>query len=251
MANQDQDRRIKAECQLKSLLADCGIDDPQGRTIMEIGFKSGHFLHQCHLRGMKPVGLEVEQQYCDYVQRRLPDLPVMCYGGRVFPVDDQSIDIVVSFQVLEHVESVETVIRESIRVLKPGGIMYHICPNYNSFYEGHFKVIWWPFLTRATGRMYLKLLRKYKPSYEALNIIKPATIRQIIKQFSDHAQIISMGKNQFEQQFTLQQADKVQHKLLRSILHTMLRFPALSRLPLKLISSLKWYYPMAVIVRKK
>lgn len=251
MAKQEQDRTEKAEYHLKSLLADCGIDDPQGRTIMEIGFKSGHFLHQCRLMGMEPVGLEVQQQYCDYVQRRLPDLRVMCYEGRVFPVDDQSVDIVASFQVLEHVESVEAIIRESMRVLKPGGIMYHICPNYNSFYEGHFEVIWWPFLTRATGRTYLKLLRKYKPSYEALNIIKPVTVRQIIKQFSDQAQIISMGKNQFEQRFTLQQANKVRHKLLRNILYTMLRFPAMSRFPIKLISSLKWYYPMTVIVRKK
>ena len=251
MANQEQDRKVKAEYQLKSLLADCGIDDPQGRTIIEVGFKTGHFLHQCSLMGMEPVGLEVEQQYCDYMQRRSPDLQVMCYEGRVFPVDDQSADIVASFQVLEHVESVEAIIRESMRVLKPGGIMYHICPNYNSFYEGHFKVIWWPFLTRATGRTYLKLLRKYKPSYEALNIIKPATVRQIVKQFSDHAQIISLGKNQFQQRFTSQQTDKVQHKLLRSILYTMMRFPALSRFPIKLISSLKWYYPMTVIVRKK
>lgn len=251
MAKSDQDRESKAKDQLASFLVDCAIEQPQGSTVLEIGFKSGHFLDQCHNAGMDCVGLEVERKYFDHVKRRLPHIRAICYDGEVFPLDDASVDYVVSFQVLEHVESVEAIITECMRVLKPGGMMYHICPNYKSFYEGHFNVFWWPFLNKSTGRTYLKLLGKYNPSYEALSIVKPKTVKRIVRGLPDNAEIISLGKREFDRKFSSKQAAKVKNKGLQSILNVMLRFPLLSKIPLKLIARAGWYYPMTIIIKRK
>lgn len=42
------------------------------------------------------------------------------YNGRILPFGDSSFDAVVSFQVLEHVEDLESVLNELVRVAKPG-----------------------------------------------------------------------------------------------------------------------------------
>lgn len=47
------------------------------------------------------------------------------YDGRRLPFDDGSMDVVLSFDVLEHVRKPEAVIDEMFRVLVPGGHMVH------------------------------------------------------------------------------------------------------------------------------
>jgi SAM-dependent methyltransferase len=50
---------------------------------------------------------------------------------------DASFDLVVSNQVLEHVEDLDAVLREIHRVLKPGGVVLSIFPSRDVFREGH------------------------------------------------------------------------------------------------------------------
>jgi SAM-dependent methyltransferase len=51
---------------------------------------------------------------------------VRLYDGKRFPLDDESVDIIWSRSVLEHVKDYRDVLREMERVLKPGGISCHI-----------------------------------------------------------------------------------------------------------------------------
>lgn len=54
---------------------------------------------------------------------KAPVLEIDPATGRV-PLADQSIDLVLSTQVLEHVPNVLPYLREAFRVLKPGGLLY-------------------------------------------------------------------------------------------------------------------------------
>jgi SAM-dependent methyltransferase len=56
--------------------------------------------------------------------------------GRL-PFEENSFDLVVSDQVLEHVEDLETATREMYRVLGPDGIAYHQFPSREVLREGH------------------------------------------------------------------------------------------------------------------
>jgi len=56
--------------------------------------------------------------------------------GRV-PFQDDFFDLVISNQVLEHVEDLETATREIYRVLAPDGIAYHHFPSREVLREGH------------------------------------------------------------------------------------------------------------------
>ncbi len=241
----------KARSQFQSLLTDCRIDTPQGLRLLELGFKRGDFLRICRDAGMDAVGLEVEPGYYQRLKRECPDLNLILYDGRAVPLPDASFDLVASFQVLEHVGSLETTLAECIRLLKPGGLMYHVLPNYHSFYEGHYHLFWWPFLNRAGGRRYLKLLRKYTPYYETLNLVKPRTLRSILLRRQDAIEVLSLGQDEFKKRFTPDQIAKVNHPLLRGVLNGIYRCGFLKGTLTGLISGCEFYYPITLIVRKK
>ena len=213
MSDKHEHKFQKAQYQLQSTLDDCGIKNPERLKLLEVGFKEGVFLQACRQAKIDAAGLEVESGYYNRLHRQDPDLELIQYDGKIVPLPDASFDIIVSYQVLEHVGSLETTLSECIRLLKPGGTMYHVFPNYHSFYEGHYNVLWWPFLNQTSGRWYLKLLRKYTPYYETLNIIKPKTVRRIMAEHRDHIEVLSLGKSEFEKRFTPEQIAKVNQRL--------------------------------------
>jgi SAM-dependent methyltransferase len=241
----------KAYNQLRSFLAECRIEDPRNKKILEIGFKNGLFLNQCRKAGLRPTGIEINKKYYEAVKSKYPDLDVILYDGGTIPLPDESFDFVVSYQVLEHVTSIEHIFSECIRILKPGGIMYHVCPNYGSFYEGHYNVVWLPFFSKTLGRLYLKLLRRYNSYYETLNIIKPKLVAQPLHRHQDDITIISLGRTEFINKFKLEQIKKVNQKLLQKILKLLLRLPLVKKWILELICQANLYYPITIIAMKK
>lgn len=250
MADDRISLRCKAQSQLKSFLADCRVEAVKGKKVLEIGFKNGLFLDECHNAGLDAAGLEINRQYFDTVQQDFPHLKLFHYDGGRFPVDDGSVDFVVSFQVLEHVDSTEQIIQECLRVLKSGGIMYHVCPNYHSFYEGHYNLLWLPFLSKKTGRWYLKLLRRYAPNFEQLNLIRPAEARAVLGRYGSELETISLGKKEFIARFSPEQIEKVGNTFLRNVLKVVFCVPGLKHAFLGFACWAEFYYPMTVICKK-
>ncbi len=246
----ENELRQKALTQLKSFLAECKIDDFKGRKIFEIGFKNGLFLDECRREGLMPTGLEINEEYVREVKARFPYLDLLLYDGGTFPVSDASVDFVVSFQVLEHVGSIEHIIGESLRILKPGGIMYHVSPNYCSFYEGHYNLIWLPFLNKTLGRYYLKLLGRYTPYYESLNLIKPGFAERALRRYGSDITVLSLGRREFINNFNAGQIEKVNQKVLRKTLKLLLRLGFVKDCFLWLISRMNLYYPIIIIAKK-
>ncbi|MHC4232376.1 MAG: class I SAM-dependent methyltransferase [Planctomycetota bacterium] len=251
MKSRKEHKCQKAQYQLQSTLDDCGIKNLQSLKLLEVGFKKGTFLQACREAKIDAAGLEVEAGYYNRLHRQDPDLELILYDGNIVPLPDASFDIIVSYQVLEHVGSLETTLSECVRLLKPGGIMYHVFPNYHSFYEGHYNVLWWPFLNQKSGRGYLKLLRKYTPYYETLNIVKPKTVRRIMVAHEEHIEVLSLGKNEFEKRFTPEQIAKVNQRLLRGLLKSIHAVPPVRWVVLKLMGTCGIYYPITLIARKK
>jgi SAM-dependent methyltransferase len=248
--DEEKGLRQKAKNQIDSFLAECGIQDYRGKRILEVGYKNGLCLDECLKAGLVPVGLEINKTYYENVRAEFPHLEALLYDGGTFPLPDASFDFVVSFQVLEHVQSIEHIFRECIRVLKPGGIMYHVCPNYFSFYEGHFAVFWLPFLNKPLGLRYLKLIGSHVDGYEDLNIIKPRDITRALKAQGEKVQIISLGRAEFVKRFDRRQIEKVNQKFLRAALKIVLAIPLLKDVLLRLVAYANLYYPLTIIARR-
>lgn len=75
--------------------------------------------------------------------------------GERLPYRDQTFDAVLSYQTLEHVQDVEMVLAEMLRVVKPGGALHLRCPDYRGTFEGHYLVPWLPLMPRTLARAYL------------------------------------------------------------------------------------------------
>ena len=80
--------------------------------------------------------------------------------GEELPFPENCFDIVYSSNVLEHTSVPEKVIREGMRVLKPGGTLQFVFPNYHSFFDGHYAVFHPPVVTHLFFPFYVKYITK-------------------------------------------------------------------------------------------
>lgn len=113
--------------------------------------------------------------------QHLPYTSIDC-GGEAIPYDNNSFDLVYSFEVLEHVENPRKVLEEIYRILKPGAYAYISTCNYDSFYEGHYKRFWNPFIgVEGNRKKYLK--KGLSPKFlSELNFITKKQIKRWTKE---------------------------------------------------------------------
>ena len=133
--------------------------DLNGKKILELGSGSGPFLAHMKNMGFDIVGVEPDP--CSYksavkllIKNNLKKQIIWCVKGEKLPFPDSSFDVVVSFQVLEYVQDPFKTLQETKRVLKKGGVIYFVIPNYFSFWEGHYSLPWCPlFLNRKLAKL--------------------------------------------------------------------------------------------------
>ena len=155
-----------------------------GSTVLEVGSGLGSILLEMRRRGFRALGIEPSEEWCGIIRRRFEKegLPSSCLVqgiGEDLPFADESVDLVVSLQVLEHVEEPERVLCEIDRVLRPGGIFYLSAPNYFSFSEDHYRVLWFPGLTHRTGSWYLRAIGRDPEFFR--NHVNNLTYPQVIR----------------------------------------------------------------------
>lgn len=165
----------------------------KGASILELGGGEGILVAMLCKMGFDAIGLEPGEIYVGNARRllehnRIDPERVRLGCAEHIPFPDASFDFVVSYYTLEHVQNLEQTFHEIARVLKPGGKTFHICPNYNSFFEGHFKVFMLPFMSKRTFRNYVRVLkwlsfgRDRMPSLEfadSLCFVRPQLVRAI------------------------------------------------------------------------
>ncbi len=131
-----------------------------GQRILDLGAGLGALTAELASRGGWVVGVEPAEGWRKIARDRLSVVPSahMLGGvGEFLPIADASIDLIVSLQVLEHVQNPAKVVGELHRVLRPGGCLFMAYENYLGFREPHYRVAWLPLLPKGIGGAYLKL----------------------------------------------------------------------------------------------
>lgn len=81
--------------------------------------------------------------------------------GEKLPFESESFDVFDSWQTFEHVQNVSSCLSELYRVLKPGGTGIIHCPSYSTFFEGHYRMFWFPMMgNSALSRFYLRMRKR-------------------------------------------------------------------------------------------
>lgn len=81
------------------------------------------------------IGLDIELPRVEDCKEYSP--LVINGAGEYLPLPAESVDVIWSHEVLEHVEDDHAAIREMVRVLKPGGRIVLFCPNRGYPFETH------------------------------------------------------------------------------------------------------------------
>jgi len=97
---------------------------PPSARLLEFGAGTGEQARFLRDRGFDVVAIDLATS--NYAKERL--FPVQDYDGEHIPVEDRSIDVIFSSNVLEHVENPRAIFAEFRRIQKPGGFGLHVVP---------------------------------------------------------------------------------------------------------------------------
>ena len=103
--------------------------------ILEDGCGVGAYLVRLAPGASQAVGLEIELERAQDAHRQGGG--VVCGAGETLPFARETFDLVLSHEVIEHVQDDALAVREIVRVLKPGGRLALFCPNRGYPFETH------------------------------------------------------------------------------------------------------------------
>ncbi len=122
---------------IQSVLSDSSMAIPSQAYVLDFGCGKGHTVNFLRNQGYNAFGVDIVseedwQQYPDssfFAHLDMKDYRI--------PFVDNTFDLVLSWQVFEHVQNYDQVLAELHRVLKPGGICLHIFPSRWRLFEAH------------------------------------------------------------------------------------------------------------------
>ena len=99
------------------------------RSALDIGCAKGLLVEELRKRDVEAYGLDISEYATGNSEEWIrPYLTVVDVEREQIPYDDTFFDLVTAIEILEHIESVENVLKECRRVLKRGGYLYITTP---------------------------------------------------------------------------------------------------------------------------
>lgn len=113
--------------------------------ILEVGTGTGVMLETLLTRGYRARGVEINPELIAESRRWFGELPVQQVTDTGLPFADASFDVVLSFDVFEHIEDSDAHLSEVRRVLRTGG--HYLIQTPNKWSNAVFETIRWRSLT--------------------------------------------------------------------------------------------------------
>lgn len=106
----------------------------RGRILVD-GCGVGAYLEHLSVDSQQTIGLDIELERAQEAHVRAEQ--VICAAGEQLPFPSDTFDLVLSHEVLEHVQDDRRAISEIVRVLAPGGRLVLFVPNRGYPFETH------------------------------------------------------------------------------------------------------------------
>jgi SAM-dependent methyltransferase len=121
------------------LILDAAGECIKGVTL-ENGCGVGMYVEHLSSKALKVIGLEYDLDRAQQAaQNNIANnnTSILCAAGEALPFPEASFDLILSHEVLEHVEDDRQSVQEMVRALKPGGRMVVFVPNCGYPFETH------------------------------------------------------------------------------------------------------------------
>ncbi len=106
-----------------------------GRWILDVGCGIGTYVRKFGTFSDHVFGIDVDEERVAAGAKSLPHLAVS--EAEVMPFPDQTFDVVLLNEVIEHVRNDAQTIADALRVLRPGGRLIIFAPNRGYLFETH------------------------------------------------------------------------------------------------------------------
>jgi SAM-dependent methyltransferase len=106
------------------------------RDVLEAGCGEGYGADLIANVARRVIGLDYDESAVEHVRARYPRVEMHHGNLAALPLPDASVDVVVNFQVIEHLWDQGQFVAECLRVLRPGGVLLMSTPNRITFTPG-------------------------------------------------------------------------------------------------------------------
>jgi ubiquinone/menaquinone biosynthesis C-methylase UbiE len=97
--------------------------------ILEIGCGIGTIVHELSKKGHNVIGTDISGEAIEYGRKKYGCLHLEVQAAEILPYEDESFEVVLSFDLFEHIAEIDKHISEVNRVLHPGGYYLFQTPN--------------------------------------------------------------------------------------------------------------------------
>ncbi len=200
-----EDRHISFERDLKELHSVLNLSSGIGKKLLDVGCSYGFFMDVAQKQGWEVYGCELSKKqsaYASQIHKNVCNQPLGQCGFK-----ENYFDVIVLYDVLEHVTSPSVFLKEAMRFLKKGGVVAITTPDFSSL-SAYIMGRFWINLARMhlyyfTPNTIKKLFQK-----TGLEIIKSvrhkrvARLGVIIKWLSKFPRLYSVARIIFDNKFT-------------------------------------------------
>jgi 2-polyprenyl-3-methyl-5-hydroxy-6-metoxy-1,4-benzoquinol methylase len=115
----------------------------KNKVVLDIASGSGYGSSMLAEAASQVYGVDADATAVAYAQKtyQSKNIKFIAGNGTSIPLDDNTVDVVVSFETIEHIDDYKGFMKEVKRVLRPDGLLVLSTPNDPEFSEGnHFHV---------------------------------------------------------------------------------------------------------------
>lgn len=242
----------------------CRFCDLRGTKVLEIGSGLGinHIVwtkkYAIDGYGVEPSAEGFESSHA--ISKQLIELNgldarrIIDAEGEQLPFENESFDVVYSTNVLEHTHDPVAVLREAIRVLRVGGIMQIVYPNYHSYFDGHYAVFHPPIFSRRFFPWYVRVCHGRDPAFARtlrteLNV---AWTKRVLQQLRNeyNFKLLSIGEETFLERMESAQFDAWAGLTEVARLLRWLRLLGINRVAARLLIACHGLAPIILTLKK-